>query len=36
MRIARMSVSRWEFVSAPRRYELAPELEARLAPLRRG
>ena len=36
MRIARMSVSRWELVSAPRRYELASELEARLAPLRRG
>jgi hypothetical protein len=36
MRIEGLSVSRWEFVSAPRRFELAPELEARLAPLRRG
>ena len=36
MRIEGLSVSRWEFVSAPRRFELAPELEARLVPLRRG
>jgi hypothetical protein len=36
IRIAPLGVSRWEFVSAPRRYELAPELEAQLAPLRRG
>jgi hypothetical protein len=36
MRIARLGVSRWEFVSAPRRYELASDLEAQLAPLRRG
>jgi hypothetical protein len=36
MRIAGLGVGRWEFLSAPRRYELSPELEARLAPLRRG
>jgi hypothetical protein len=36
MRIAHLDVSRWAFVSAPRRYEVAPELEARLAPRRRG
>jgi len=36
MRIDGLDVTRWEFNSAPRRLELAPELEARLAPLRRG
>jgi hypothetical protein len=36
MRIAGLGVSRWELMAAPRRIELAPELEARLAPLRRG
>jgi hypothetical protein len=36
MRIAGLRVSRWEFVSAPRRYELVPDLQSRLAPLRRG
>jgi hypothetical protein len=36
MRIADLGVSRWELVSAPRRYELDPELTARIAPLRRG
>jgi hypothetical protein len=36
MRIAGLGVSRWELMSAPRRIELAAELEARLAPLRRG
>lgn len=36
MRIAELGVSRWELMSAPRRIELEPELEARLAPLRRG
>lgn len=36
MRIAGLGVSRWELVSAPRRIELASDLEARLAPLRRG
>src|SRR4051794_15036344 len=36
MRIAGLGVSRWQFVSAPHRIELASDLEARLAPLRRG
>jgi hypothetical protein len=36
MRIAGLDVSRWELMSAPRRVELGPELEARLAPRRRG
>jgi hypothetical protein len=36
LRIAGHGVSRWEFVSAPRTYELDPELKARIAPLRRG
>jgi len=36
LRIAWHGVSRWEFVSAPRTYELDPELKARIAPLRRG
>jgi len=36
MRRAGPGVSRWEFVSAPRTYELDPELKARIAPLRRG
>jgi hypothetical protein len=35
MGIAGLRVSRWGLMSAPRRIELAPELEARLAPLRR-
>ena len=35
MGIAGLAVSRWGLMSAPRRIELAPELEARLAPLRR-
>jgi hypothetical protein len=35
MGIAGLGVSRWALVSAPHRIELAPELEARLAPLRR-
>jgi hypothetical protein len=35
MGIAGLGVSRWGLMSAPRRIELAPELEARLAPLRR-
>jgi hypothetical protein len=36
MRHAGLRVSRWEVLTAPRRVELAPELERRLAPLRRG
>jgi catechol 2,3-dioxygenase-like lactoylglutathione lyase family enzyme len=36
IRIAGYEVSRWELMSAPRRIELAPELRARLGPLRRG
>lgn len=36
MRIAGLGVSRWALASAPRRIELTPDLEARLAPLRRG
>ena len=36
MRIADLGVSRWQIMSAPRRIELAPDLERRLAPLRRG
>jgi len=36
MRIADMAVSRWQIMSAPRRIELEPELERRIAPLRRG
>jgi hypothetical protein len=36
MRIAGLGVTRWELMSAPRRIELASDLEARLAPLRRG
>lgn len=35
MGIAGIGVSRWALMSAPRRIELSPELEARLAPLRR-
>lgn len=35
MGIAGLAVTRWALMSAPRRYELAPELFARLAPLRR-
>jgi hypothetical protein len=36
MRIGGSGVTRWQLMSAPRRIELAPSLEARLAPLRRG
>jgi hypothetical protein len=36
LRIAGLGVSRWALRSAPRRIELAPDLAARLAPLRRG
>jgi hypothetical protein len=36
MRIAGLGVSRRELMSAPRRIDLAPELNARLAPLKRG
>jgi hypothetical protein len=36
MRIAGLGVSRWELLSATRSIELAPELEVRLVPLRRG
>jgi hypothetical protein len=36
MRIAGLGVTRWELMSAPRRIELTSDLEARLAPLRRG
>jgi hypothetical protein len=36
MRMGGIGVSRWALKSAPRRFELAPELEAGLAPLRRG
>jgi hypothetical protein len=36
MRIAGLGVSRWAVMSAPRRIELEPDLEATLAPLRRG
>jgi hypothetical protein len=36
MRIGGLGVSRWALLSAPRRIELTPELEARLAPLQRG
>jgi hypothetical protein len=36
MRIAGLGVSRWGLTSAPRRIELAAELQARPAPLRRG
>jgi hypothetical protein len=36
LRIDGRDVPRWELLSAPRRIELAPELQARLAPLRRG
>jgi catechol 2,3-dioxygenase-like lactoylglutathione lyase family enzyme len=36
MGIGGWKVSRWELMSAPHRIELAPELRARLAPLRRG
>jgi hypothetical protein len=35
MRIAGLGVSRWGLTSAPRRIELAAELQARPAPLRR-
>jgi hypothetical protein len=35
MRQGALGVSRWEFMSAPRRVEMVPSLEARLAPLRR-
>lgn len=34
MRIQRLPVTRWQFMSAPRRYELDPDLQARLAPQR--
>lgn len=36
MRIAQLNVTRWQIMSAPRRTELASDLRARLAPLRRG
>lgn len=36
LRIAGTGVSRWALFSAPRRIELADDLAARLAPLRRG
>jgi hypothetical protein len=36
MRIAKLGVSRWDFMSAPRRIGLDPGLVDRLAPLRRG
>ena len=36
MRQAALGTTRWELASAPRRIELAPRLENRLAPLRRG
>jgi hypothetical protein len=36
MRIAGLSVPRWEIMSAPRRIGLDDELRRRLAPLRRG
>jgi len=36
MRISQLPVTRWQIMSAPRRTELASDLEARLAPLRRG
>ena len=36
MRIHELGTSRWELLSAPRRIEITPDLEARLAPLRRG
>jgi hypothetical protein len=36
MRIAGLKVSRWALMSAPRRIELDAELEASIAPLRRG
>lgn len=36
LRIAGLGVSRWALYSAPRRIELAADLAARLAPLRRG
>jgi hypothetical protein len=36
MRIHELGISRWELLSAPRRIELAPDLEARLVPLRRA
>lgn len=36
LRITGTGVSRWALFSAPRRIELAPDLAARLAPLRRG
>jgi hypothetical protein len=36
LRIAGTGVSRWALLSAPRRIELAPDLAARLTPLRRG
>ncbi|WP_170179244.1 hypothetical protein [Solirubrobacter pauli] len=35
MGIAGLGVSRWQLMSAPRRIELSPDLEAALAPLRR-
>jgi hypothetical protein len=35
MGIARVGVSRWALMSAPRRIDLSPELEGALAPLRR-
>jgi hypothetical protein len=36
LRIAGLAVGRWDVFSAPRRFELAEDLAARLAPLRRG
>jgi hypothetical protein len=36
MRIAGHAISRWDLLSAPHRIELDPELDARLAPRRRG
>jgi hypothetical protein len=35
MGIAGLRISRWQLMSAPHRIELAPELQAQLAPLRR-
>jgi hypothetical protein len=36
MRIARFDVSRWDFRAAPSAIAVDPELDARLAPRRRG
>jgi hypothetical protein len=36
LRIHGLGITRWALFSAPRRIELAPDLAARLAPLRRG